>query len=306
MKRDLLSLSDITRDEVEALLKSAARLKTGQPDAPSVAPLAGKSLGMLFNKASTRTRISFEVGITQLGGHAVALTGEQLQMKRGETVADTARIFSRYLDGLIVRTFAHQEVVELAADSDIPVINALTDMYHPCQILADLFTIQEKRGKLTGIKVAYIGDGNNVANSWLLGAAMMGVNLSIATPDGYRPHDSSIGKAKDLAAETGALIEIGDDPAFAAKNADVLYTDTWISMGQEGEADARREAFKGFQVDSKLLGKAKPDALVMHCLPAHRGEEITAEVLDGPNSVVWDQAENRLHVQKAILMLLLG
>ncbi len=267
--------------------------------------LAGKSLGMIFNKSSTRTRISFEVGMFQLGGHPVFLTGQQLQMGRGETVADSARIFSRYLDGLVIRTFDHAEVEELATQAAIPVINALTDKFHPCQILADIFTIVEKRGTLEGVKVAYIGDGNNVANSWLLGASIMGIDIGMATPKGYEPDSGVIAEACSIAKSTGAEISLCHDPEEVARGADVLYTDTWISMGQDSQAEQRKRDFMGFCVDNSLVAVANPDVMVMHCLPAHRDEEISGETLDGPNSVVWDEAENRLHVQKAILLSLM-
>ncbi len=307
MKRDLLSLSDISRDEIDNLFDAARRLKRDRATGAISSPLSGKTLGMLFNKPSTRTRISFEVGMAQLGGYVITLAGDQLQMNRGETVADTARVFSRYLDAIVLRTHAHSEAEDLARFSDIPVINALTDKYHPCQILADLFTIIEKRGSLDGLKIVYVGDGNNVANSWLLGAAKMGLNLNVATPKGYEPDTYAIEEATAISKETKANIELTNDPVEAAKEADVLYTDTWISMGQENdEIDRKLKAFSQFQLNSSLVSKARPDVIVMHCLPAHRGEEISADVLDGPNSVVWDEAENRLHVQKAILLMLLG
>ena len=306
MKKDLISLPDLGRENIGIIFKTAERLKREKAAGAPHRILEGKTIGMLFNKSSTRTRISFEVGMFQLGGHALALSGQQLQMGRGETVADTARVFSRYLDGLVIRTYAHSEVEELAAHATIPVINALTDKHHPCQILADLFTIIEKRGSLDGVKVAYIGDGNNMANSWLLGAALTGIELAIACPAKYSPEKDVIEEAKGIAAETGAKISITNDPKEAAQNADALYTDTWISMGQDEEAEERRKDFAGFCVDAKLLGLAKKDALVMHCLPAHRGEEISADVMDGPNSVVWDQAENRLHTQKAVMVMLMG
>jgi len=302
----LISLPDLGRENIGIIFKTAERLKREKAAGAPHRILEGKTIGMLFNKSSTRTRISFEVGMFQLGGHALALSGQQLQMGRGETVADTARVFSRYLDGLVIRTYAHSEVEELAAHATIPVINALTDKHHPCQILADLFTIIEKRGSLDGVKVAYIGDGNNMANSWLLGAALTGIELAIACPAKYSPEKDVIEEAKGIAAETGAKISITNDPKEAAQNADALYTDTWISMGQDEEAEERRKDFAGFCVDAKLLGLAKKDALVMHCLPAHRGEEISADVMDGPNSVVWDQAENRLHTQKAVMVMLMG
>lgn len=306
MKRDFLRIPDFTRDEVAGILETTARLKKENKEGAPHRLLEGKSVGMLFNKSSTRTRISFEVGICQLGAQAVVLSGDKMQMGRGETTSDTAKVFSRYLDALVIRTYGHEEVEELAKAASIPVINALTDMYHPCQILSDMFTIVEKRGSLDGVKVAYIGDGNNVAHSWLLGSAVMGLNLSVACPAGYCPDAGVVAEAQGLAQKSGATLEIVHDPSAAVKDADVLYTDTWVSMGQDDETGARRKAFAGFTIDSALVQKARPGAMVMHCLPAHRGEEITAEVMDGTASVVWDQAENRLHTQKAILLKLLG
>ncbi len=306
MKRDLLRLTDFSRDEVYELIDSATQLKQDRIDGISHERLKGKTLGMVFNKSSTRTRISFEVGMFQLGGHAVVLAGDNLHLTRGETVADTAKIFSRYLDALVIRTYEQSEVEELALVADIPVINALTDKYHPCQILADLLTIKEKKGTLEGIKIAYVGDGNNVAHSLLLGGAVMGMNVSVATPSGYEPLNDVVEQAKLMVEKSGATIDIGHDPKIAVDDADVIYTDTWISMGQDDEAVTRRKAFEKYQVNSSLVAEARPDAIVMHCLPAHRGEEISAEVMDGPQSVVWDEAENRLHMQKAILLKLLG
>jgi ornithine carbamoyltransferase len=306
MKRDFLRIPDFTRDEVAGILETTARLKKENKDGKPHRLLEGKSVGMLFNKSSTRTRISFEVGIHQLGAQAVVLSGDKIQMGRGETRADTAKVFSRYLDALVIRTYGHEEAEELARAASIPVINALTDMYHPCQILSDMFTIVEKRGSLDGVKVAYIGDGNNVAHSWLLGSAVMGLNLSVACPNGYAPDGRVVAEAQGLAQKSGARLEIVHDPNAAAKDADVLYTDTWVSMGQDDETEARRKAFAGFTIDSALAQKARPGAMIMHCLPAHREEEITSEVMDSPASVVWDQAENRLHTQKAILLKLLG
>ena len=305
MKRDLLRLTDLKREEIGWLLRATARLKDERNKGIAHSHLAGKSLGMIFYKSSTRTRVSFEVGMAQLGGQPVVLDGKQLQMNRGETVGDTAKIFSRYLDALVIRTYAQGEVEELAREASIPVINALTDMYHPCQILTDIFTIAEKRGSLEGVKVAYIGDGNNVTHSWLLGSAIMGLNLAVATPRGYEPDADVAAQAREIARGSGAKIDLGNDPAAAASGADVVYTDTWISMGQDEEAAARRKAFDGYCVDEALVARAKKDALVMHCLPAHRGEEISAGVMDGPQSVVWDEAENRLHTQKAILLFLM-
>ncbi|MDH5511321.1 MAG: ornithine carbamoyltransferase [Nitrospinota bacterium] len=305
MKRDLRRLLDLAREDIEWVIRTASRLKAERKSGRSSKPLEGMSLGMIFQKPSTRTRVSFEVGMVQLGGHAVVLSGDQIQMSRGETVADSARIFSRYLNALAIRTFAQEQVDELAAMADIPVINMLTDKYHPCQVLADLFTIYEKWGSLEGVKVAYVGDGNNMANSWLNAAGMMGFDLCLATPKGYEPDQDTIDSALKMAMDSGATIELMNDPKKAVAAANVVYTDTWVSMGQDQEAKKRLEDFNGWQVDQALVSLAADDAVVMHCLPAHRGEEISAEVLDGERSVVWEQAENRLHAQKAILILLI-
>lgn len=306
MKRDLRRLADLGRGDIEWILRTSAALKRERGNVRAPKPLEGRSLGMIFTKPSTRTRVSFEVGMVQLGGHAVILSGDQIQMSRGETLADSARIFSRYLDCLAIRTFHQKDVEELAGVAAIPVINALTDMFHPCQALADLFTIQEKLGSLEGVKVAYVGDGNNVANSWLEAAGVMGLRLSIASPPGYEPDGQTIAEARRMAESSGAVIEISNDLEEAARNADVVYTDTWVSMGQDNETEKRLRDFKGWRVDAKLMALAAKDAIVMHCLPAHRGEEISAQVLDGAQSVVWDQAENRLHTQKAVLILLMS
>jgi len=305
MKRDLRRLLDLSRDDVQWVIRAAALLKAERKAGRSSKPLEGMSLGMIFQKPSTRTRVSFEVGMLQLGGHAVVLSGDQIQMSRGESVADSARIFSRYLDALAIRTYAQEQVDELAAMADIPVINMLTDKYHPCQVLADLFTISEKRGSLNGVKVAYVGDGNNMANSWLNAAGMMGFTLSVATPKGYEPDRDTAESAMKMAGESGAIIKLMNDPREAVAGAHVIYTDTWVSMGQDEEAKRRLADFQGWQVDQSLVSMAADDAMVMHCLPAHRGEEISAQVMDGERSVVWDQAENRLYAQKAVLILLI-
>ena len=260
---------------------------------------------MIFEKSSTRTRVSFEVGMYQLGGQALFLSANDLQLGRGEPIADTARTLSRYLDAIMIRTFAQAVVEELARHASIPVINGLTDLHHPCQALADLLTIQEKRGTLAGLKLAYVGDGNNVANSLIQACTKMGMNISVACPQGYEPDATIVGDAMNLANRTGSRLEITPDPFHAAQDADIVYTDVWASMGQEPEQAARLKAFAGFQVNAELMNVAGPDALVMHCLPAHRGEEITAEVIDGPRSIVFDQAENRLHTQKAVLEMLI-
>lgn len=294
--RHLLSLADLTRDQCLALLDHAAALKAGDPAQPV---LAGRSVALLFEKSSTRTRVSFEVGIHQLGGHSIFLPGRDSQMGRGEPIRDTARVLSRMVSAIVIRTHAHADVVELARWSQVPVINALTDRFHPCQVLADLLTIREVFGSLDRT-VAWLGDGNNMAHSWIEAAALLGVRLRLASPPGYRA-------AADLiaAAPTG-LIEECPDPVTAVTGADVVVTDVWASMGQEGEQAARARAFAGYQLDDALLAHAAPDAIVLHCLPAHRGEEISDAVLEGPHSRVWDEAENRLHVQKALLTMLLA
>lgn len=302
MKGDLLSEYDLERDDFEAIFDRARHLKRMLREGKPHTPLQGKTLGMIFDKSSTRTRISFEVGMYQLGGIALFLSSRDTQLGRGENIADSARIMSRYLNGIMIRTYSQASVEEFARYADIPVINGLTDLLHPCQLLADLFTIIEKRGRLAGLKVAYVGDGNNMANSWINCAAKLPFHLDLACPDGYDP-DSGI--LKRAVAEAPAGIALLRDPAEAVTDADVVYTDVWVSMGQESEREERMKRFQGYQVNQELIGRARRDALVMHCLPAHRGEEITAEVIDGPRSVVIDEAENRLHVQKAIMEILL-
>jgi len=298
-ERDLLALRSLSPDDVRRLIDRA------KAKAPSHA-LAGKAVGIFLEKASTRTRVSFEVAIAQLGGHPVFLPAQEIQLGRGETVADTARVLSRYLDALVIRTFGQDRLEEWARHATIPVINGLTDSHHPCQILADLMTIDEKKGRLAGLVVAYVGDGNNVAHSLLEGCAMMGMTCRIATPAGYQPDAEVVKWAEVQAAKTGGGIQVGDDPRAAVRGADVVYTDVWTSMGQEAEALKRVGVFRPYQVNAELLRLAKPDAIVLHCLPAHRGEEITDDVMEGPRSVIFDQAENRLHVQKAVLEMLVG
>ncbi len=305
MKKDLLTIFDLTVKDIETILKRTAVLKKRQKQGKTYQPLKGKTLGMIFEKSSTRTRVSFEVGMYQLGGHALFLSSHDLQIGRGEPIADTARTLSRYLDAIMIRTFAQSTVEEMARQASIPVINGLTDLHHPCQALADLFTVQEKKKTLKGLKLAYIGDGNNVANSLLQACVTVGMHFSIACPPGYELEASILGTAKRAAKRTGASIITTDDPHRAVKNADVVYTDVWASMGQEAEHAVRLKAFREYQVDADIMRTAARHALVMHCLPAHRGEEIAAEVIDGPQSVVFDQAENRLHTQKAVLELLI-
>lgn len=301
MKRDFINLYDYTTEELRWLLERARWLKERSQRGEQWRPLEGKTLAMIFEKPSTRTRVSFEVGMFQLGGHALYLSSQETQLGRGETIADTARVLSRYVDAILIRTFEHWRVEELARAATVPVINGLSDLLHPCQVLSDIFTIWEKLGRYEGVKVAYIGDGNNVANSWIHGALRMGMELRIACPEGYEPDGEILERAK----REGARIEIYRDPKEAAAGAEVLYTDVWTSMGQEAEREKRLEVFRPYQINRDLLAVADPRCLVMHCLPAHRGEEITDEVMDGPHSVVFDQAENRLHVQKAILEYLM-
>ncbi|MCG6551676.1 MAG: ornithine carbamoyltransferase [Candidatus Magnetominusculus sp. LBB02] len=294
-KRDFLTIKDFTAYEIAVLLDRSADFKNGR--AAGHKPLQGKSIGMLFYKTSTRTRISFEVGIYQLGGQPVYITQNDSQLSRGEPIADTARVFSRYLSGIVIRAFEHKVAADFAAYASVPVINGLTDTHHPCQILADLMTIKEKKGRLKGIKIAYIGDGNNVANSLIEGAAQMDMELTLACPEGYEPSPLILSGA-------GGRITVLRDPKDAAAEADVLYTDVWVSMGEEGSAAEKLSKFAAYQINEQLLSYAKPDCTVLHCLPAHREEEITNEVIEGPHSAVFDQAENRLHTQKAVMEML--
>ena len=298
MNKDFLKLSDLNKDEVLGLIKETTELKQLKTKGTAHRPLEGKTLGMIFNKNSTRTRISFEVGMFELGGHSLFLTPDQMQLGRGETIADSARVLSRYLDGILIRTFDFKEVEELAKHSSIPVINGLTDLNHPIQVLSDLFTIHEKLGHLDEIKIAYVGDGNNVAYSWITAAAMFDLRLSVACPASCKPE-----LPKEISIPDS--IAITEDPFFAVKDADVIYTDVWISMGQE-DADEKVSLLKPYQINQSLVDAAKKDTLVMHCLPAHREMEITTKVLEGKNSIVFDQAENRLHLQKALLKTLLS
>jgi len=302
MKKDLLRISGLSRDEIEGLLGRAIELKAMQKKGVSHRPLAGKTMGMIFEKSSTRTRVSFEVGMMQLGGNAVFLSPRDTQIGRGEPVADSARVLSRYLDGIMIRTYSQEMLEEFARHSSVPVINGLTDLLHPCQVLTDLMTIKEKKGDIKGLKIAWVGDGNNMANSWISAAARLGFKLSLATPASHRPDTTILEEAE----RDGARITITDSPVDAASDADVINTDVWASMGQEDEYEERKRLFASYQVNGELLSVSKSNAIVMHCLPAHRGEEITDEVMEGPQSVIFDQAENRLHLQKAILEKLLG
>jgi ornithine carbamoyltransferase len=295
--RDFLAIPDFTKPELIRLLELADRMRRGEYTAK---PLAGKSLAMIFMKSSTRTRVSFEVGTWQLGGHALFLSPRDVQLGRGEPIADTARVLSRYVDGIMIRTFAHSEVEELARFASVPVINGLTDLLHPCQILADLLTVKQHLGSWEGKKIAWIGDGNNMANSWINASYRLGFELVLACPPGYDP-DAAI-----LMREGGAHVKVVRDPREAVRGADVVNTDVWASMGQEEEQAKREIAFEGFEVDQSLMSLANKSAIFLHCLPAHRGEEVAANVIDGPQSRVWDEAENRLHVQKALMAVLLG
>jgi len=297
-KRDFLAIPDFTREELHALLELAGRMKEGEYHDR---PLLGKTLGMVFAKSSTRTRVSFEVGAYQLGGHALFLSSRDIQLGRGEPIRDTARVLSRYVDGIMIRTFDHAEVVELAKFATVPVINGLTDLLHPCQILADLLTIREALGTWEGKVVAWIGDGNNMANSWINAAGVLGFELRLACPEGYEPAHSIFQMH-----QPATKLVITEDPDEAAEGAHVITTDVWASMGQEAEAALRTKAFDGYQVDEALMARAAKDAIFLHCLPAHRGEEVTEAVLEGPQSRVWDEAENRLHVQKALMATLMG
>ncbi|MBB6671494.1 ornithine carbamoyltransferase [Cohnella nanjingensis] len=299
--RDFLGLVDYHPDEIRYLLDLAIELKRKQKSGEIYQPLKGKSLGMIFEKSSTRTRISFEVGMYQLGGQALFLSKNDIQMGRGETIRDTAQTMSRYLDGIIIRTFGHRNVVELARSATVPVINALSDQSHPCQALADYQTILEKKGKLEGLKIAYIGDGNNMVHSLMIGASKLGMHFASASPEGYEPDAEQVRLAREFANEFGGKVDILRDAREAAEGADVIYTDVWASMGFEEEQKERERAFKDYQVNEQLAGHAKGDYLFMHCLPAHRGEEVSEGVIDGPHSVVFDEAENRLHAQKAIM-----
>ncbi len=300
---NLISIHELERDFIEEIFSKTSLLKEG--GFPKKEPLSGKTLALIFEKPSTRTRVSFEVAMFQLGGSSIYLGQDDIQLGVREQVKDVGKVLSRYVDGIVMRTFAHERIVEMAEAADVPVINGLSDKLHPCQVLSDIYTIREKAG-MRKIKVAFIGDGNNVAHSWLYGAAKVGFDLAIATPPGYEPLPEIVQSAIETAKKTGSKIEVLGDAFEAVVDADIVYTDVWASMGKEEEKEKRKEIFGNFRVTEKLIKKTGKDTLVMHCLPAHRGEEITEGVIDGPASVVLDQAENRLHVQKAILLLLLG
>ncbi len=303
--KSLISINDLALDEINAIFDLSADLKKKLKNGIPHKHLEGQTLGMIFSKPSTRTRVSFETGIYQLGGIGLYFGPTDLQLKRSENISDTAKVLSRYLEGIMIRTFDHQDVIDLARYGSIPVINGLTDLLHPCQVLADLFTILENKGKLKGLKLAYVGDGNNMAHSLLHGCSKVGMNISIASPKGYKPNEEIVNNALRNAKAMNSKIEILDSPEEAVKDADIIYTDVWASMGQESEAKERKNIFIPYQVNEKLVKNAKEDYLFLHCLPAHRGDEVVNEVIDSPNSVVFDEAENRLHVQKAIMVLLM-
>jgi len=305
MKCDLISILDV-KEDIHNILTQAAELKKQQKQGKKNEILKNKTLALIFEKSSTRTRVSFEAGMTQLSGQAMYLNVQDLQLGRGETIADTAKVLSRYVDGIVYRAFEHKKMIELAAHATIPVINGLDDMEHPCQILADLLTIKEFKGDFRRLKMAYLGDGNNVCNSLLLGAAMVGMNIGIACPKNFEPNAAILRSAQKISEENDSEIEIGRNAKSIVKDADIIYTDVWISMGDEEEKKIREKAFAPYQVNEDLVRHAKEDCIIMHCLPAHRGHEITGKVIDGEHSVVFDQAENRLHAQKAILIKLLG
>ncbi|MDT2048115.1 MULTISPECIES: ornithine carbamoyltransferase [Bacillaceae] len=304
--KDLLTLKDLTPEDIMFLLESAISLKEKHKNGEIVKTLEGKTLGMIFEKSSTRTRVSFEAGMLQLGGNALFLSSQDLQIGRGETIGDTAQVLSQFIDAIMIRTFEHSKIEELAEYASIPVINGLTDDYHPCQALADLLTIYEHKQTFRGLKLAYVGDGNNVAHSLMIACAKMGIDCSIGCPSGYEPKAFVTEYAKKVANETGATITITEDPVEAVQNADAIYADVWTSMGQEEEAKKRLEVFASYQVNDELVQHAKSDYLFLHCLPAHREEEVTASIIDGPNSVVFQQAGNRMHVQKALLQAILA
>ena len=304
--KDLLTLLDYTSEEVKALVDLAVKLKTVTKSGKCPRLLEGKTLGMIFEKSSTRTRVSFEVGMQQLGGYGMYMNARDMQIGRGEPISDTGKVLSGYLDGIMIRANSHEMVKELAENATIPVINGLTDLYHPCQALADLQTIYELKGSFEGLKVAYIGDGNNVAHSLVIACAHVGIDVVVASPKGYECDTQIIEKAKAVAATNGCTVTLVQDPVLAAKNADVIYADVWTSMGQEEETQQRLKDFEGYQINDALVAHAKKDYLFLHCLPAHREEEVSTSVIDGPNSYIYEQAENRLHAQKAVLVSLLA
>ncbi|HOW36221.1 MAG TPA: ornithine carbamoyltransferase [Candidatus Omnitrophota bacterium] len=303
-KRDFINVQNLTKEEIQYLFDLTVKLKKNRDQYAQV--LKGKSVALIFQKPSNRTRVSFEVGIWQLGGNCIYLGPEEINLGKRESAADVAKTLSRYVDAIVARTFTHQDVIDLAKEASVPVINGLSDLSHPCQALADLFTINEKLNEAKGVTLAYVGDGNNVCNSLIFGCAISGVNIKIATPKGYEPNTAFIKSAQRFSDMSGAAITVTNKPQEAVENADVIYADTWVSMGQEAESKKRFKDFKGFQIDSKLASRAKKNYFFMHCLPAHREQEVTADIIDGPHSIIFDQAENRMHIQKAILVFLLG
>lgn len=304
--KHLLSIAQLDHKDIEDIFTLAGKLKNDLKNGRSHRLLDGKTLAMIFSKSSTRTRVSFEAGMYQLGGHAIFLSTAEIQLGRGESVRDTAKVLSRYVDGIMIRTYKQSDVEDFANYGNIPVINGLTDLLHPCQVLSDLFTVYEHKGHLKGLKLAYVGDGNNMANSLVNGCTKLGMHISVATPQGYDCDKNVVSNALIEAEKTGSMVKMTGDPAEAVKDADVVYTDTWVSMGQEKEKAQRIQVFLPYQVNGKLFSKAKSDAIFLHCLPAYRGCEVTEEIIDGPHSVIFDEAENRLHVQKAIMTILMG
>lgn len=304
--KHFISVTDATQDEFQQLLKLTEELKYKRNNKIPFKPMDGKTLGMIFTKSSTRTRVSFEVGTVELGGYPLFLSSADIQLGRGETIYDTANVLSRFVDGIMIRTYAHQDVLDLAEYGQIPIINGLTDYMHPCQAMADLFTVYEHKGKLEGLKMSYIGDGNNVTHSLLHACAMAGMDMAVATPVGYECAPEIVEEAKEIAKKTGSVITITNDPIEAISGSDAVYTDTWVSMGQEAEKAERIKIFKDYQIDKALFSNAKEDAIFMHCLPAYRGLEVTEDVIDSKSSVIFDEAENRLHAQKAIMTMLMG
>ena len=305
-QKHLLTLQDWSDDEIYQCLSLALKLKQMQKDGIAQTCLKGKTLAMIFAKSSTRTRVSFEVGTAQLGGSALFLSTSDIQLGRGEPISDTAKVLSRMVNGIMIRTFKQSDLEALAQHGSIPIINGLTDEFHPCQVLADLLTIYEKKGTLKGLKLAFVGDGNNMTHSLLIGCSKLGIDISVASPDGYKPNPTYTAWSVANAQAHGSKVTICTDPLEACKDADVLYTDVWASMGQESEAQQRKNAFEGYQINADCLSVAKKDCIFLHCLPAHRGEEVAADVIDGPHSVVFDEAENRLHAQKAVMSLLMA
>lgn len=299
--KNLLSMTDLSLEDIYGILDLAEEIKEKRSQGKVTDHLRNKSLGMIFEKSSTRTRVSFEVGMNDLGGHAIYLNSNDIQIGRGETVEDTAKVLSRYLNGITARVYSHETLVKLAENSTVPVINALSDKEHPCQVLADLLTIKEYKNRISDMKFVWVGDGNNVCNSLMLACAIVGMEMVVACPKGYEPAEEYVVRAREL----GGILEITNDPLKASENADILYTDVWVSMGDEDEEAQRLKDFEGFQINEELIDVSKPDVIVMHCLPAHRGLEISAGAIDGPHSVVFDQAENRLHAQKAVLLKLM-